>query len=30
MLLQHLEYLRGGRHYLYNSIYEITLLEDAL
>ena len=25
MLLQHLEYLRGGRHYLYNSIYEITL-----
>lgn len=30
MLLQHLEYLRGGRHYLYNSIYEITRLEDAL
>lgn len=30
MLLQHLEYLRGGRHYLYNSIYEITLWEDAL
>ena len=30
MLLQHLEYLRGGRHYLYNSIYEITLLEDQL
>lgn len=30
MLLQHLEYLRGGRHYLYNSIYEITCLEDAL
>lgn len=30
MLLQSLEYLRGGRHYLYNSIYEITRLEDAL
>lgn len=30
MLLKHLEYLRGGRHYLYNSIYEITCLEDAL
>lgn len=30
MLLQHLEYLRGGRHYLYNSIYEITRLEEAL
>lgn len=28
MLLQSLEYLRGGRHYLYNSIYEITRLED--
>lgn len=27
MLLQSLEYLRGGRHYLYNSIYEITRLE---
>lgn len=30
MLLQYLEYLRGGRHYLYNSIYEITRLEEAL
>lgn len=30
MLLQSLEYLRGGRHYLYNSIHEITRLEDAL
>ncbi len=29
ILLQHLEYLRGGRHYLYNSICEITLLENA-
>lgn len=27
MLLQSLEYLRGGRQYLYNSIYEITRLE---
>lgn len=27
MLLNNLEYLRGGRHYLYNSIYEITRLE---
>ena len=30
MLLQNLEYLRGGRHYLYNSIYEITRLENEL
>lgn len=27
MLLNNLEYLRGGRHYLYNSIYQITRLE---
>lgn len=27
MLLQNLEYLRGGRQYLYNSIYDIQRLE---
>ena len=27
MLLQSLEYLRGGRQYLYNSIYDIQRLE---
>ena len=27
MLLNNLEHLRGGRHYLYNSIYQITRLE---
>ena len=25
--MNNLEYLRGGRHYLYNSIYQITRLE---
>lgn len=29
MLLQHLEYLRGGRHYLYNSITDIVPLEEG-
>lgn len=30
MLLQSLEYLRGGRQYLYNSIYDIQRLEAYL